>query len=141
MADEYFNMRKAGGEMIEGVHQDAVKDHERLGYRLVVEPAPSQAEKPAPDESEREQALERFTSALNAARKKPGSAQARFFESLGVDIMDPPGPAEPWPPHVLMANTIDALAQVEPEKQATLIATLFGKSSDYAQHLVDERSA
>ena len=44
MAEKYFLMQKANGEQISGVHQDAVKDHERLGYKVVSELAPAEAE-------------------------------------------------------------------------------------------------
>lgn len=138
--NEYFVMQK-DDQVIEGVHALAVKAHEAIGYKVT---GPYMAPEPEADGDEinevRAAALKRFAQTLETARKKPKGAIAKRFEQMGVVITDPPGEAEPWPPHVLMARVIDALAKESASvARNDVLVELFGKSGSYANELVAER--
>lgn len=142
--DEYFVMQK-GDAVIEGVHALVVKAHEAIGYKVTgpyVSPAQQEdgGESSPLDSPERAAALKRFAQTLETARKKPTDPIAKRFEQMGIVIADPPGEAEPWPPHVLMAQVIDALAQEPASIQKNVVLVeLFGKSGSYINELVSER--
>ena len=161
MTTNWVKMTKGDEEKL--VHPGNVNNHLRFGWALKNEqapdlsvsvetpegegavetatsaPAPLDVNADAPDLA-REAALAKFGRVLESARKHPKGICAKTFDALQVNIQDPPGPAGPWPVHVLMANTIDALAKItKPDQQAGLIAALFGKSAEYARSLVESR--
>ena len=130
--DAYFTMQKANGERIEGVHEDAVEDHKRLGYKLVGPEMAQPATKPADDDPDAFFVpLERFGRVLETARKKPGSAQAKAFAELKIDLSSKILPAQ------IMSNSIDALVAVtEPAHRDVLKVALFGKEAEYVDELI-----
>lgn len=141
----WTRMTKDGEEKL--VHPGNVNNHKRFGWMVVPEVKAPLAVQPVSTETaapgvlpERVAALDRFTRMLASARKKPEGATAKIFERLGVVIVDPPGDVEPWPPHVLMAQVIDALAKMpDSALRMAFIVGLFGRSGSYASELIAER--